>query len=102
MHLVTVGCLKTTNATAKQLREKIGKHFLDITLRRALREVGLGACVQQKKLLLAKKRVLARLSFAHKYKNWTVDDWRHVIFNDDTKINLINSNGKSRCWLRKG
>ena len=37
-------------------------------LTRALREAGLGACVQQKKPLLAKKHVLARLSFAHKYK----------------------------------
>lgn len=83
VHLVTAGCLKTASAAAKQLREKTGKHFSDITLRCGLREAGLGACVQQKKPLLAKRHVLARLSFAHKYKNWTVDDWRWVIFSDD-------------------
>jgi hypothetical protein len=55
VHLVIVGHLKTPSAAAKQLREKFGKHFLDITLMRALREAGLGACVQQKKSLLAKK-----------------------------------------------
>jgi transposase len=102
VHLVTAGRLKTASAAAKQLREKTGKHFSDITLRRALREAGLGACVQQKKPLLAKRHVLARLSFAHKYKNWTVDDWRRVIFSDETKINLINSDGRSWCWLREG
>ena len=95
MHLVTAGRLKTASAVAKQLREKTGKHFSDMTLRRALREVGLSACVQQKKPLLAKRHVLARLNFAHKYKNWTVDDWRRVIFSDETKINLINSDGRS-------
>jgi hypothetical protein len=102
VHLVTAGCLKTTSATAKQLREKIGKHFSYVTLRRALREAALGACVQQKKPLLAKRHVLARLNFAHKYKNWTVDDWRRVISSDETKINLFNSDGRSWCWLREG
>lgn len=102
VHLVIAGCLKTASAAAKQLREKTGKHFSDITLRHGLREAGLGACVQQKKPLLAKRHVLARLNFAHKYKNWTVDDWRRVIFSDETKINLINSDGMSWCWLREG
>ena len=95
MHLVTAGCLKTASAAAKQFREKTSKYFSDITLRHALREAGLDASVQQKKPLLIKRHVLARLSFAYKYKNWTVDDWRRVIFNDETKINLINSDGKS-------
>jgi hypothetical protein len=67
-----------------------------------LRKAGLGVCVQQKKPLLVKRHVLARLSFAHKYKNWIVDDWRRVILNDETKINLINSDGRSWCWLREG
>ena len=32
VHLVTTGRLKTASAAAKQLREKTGKHFSDITL----------------------------------------------------------------------
>lgn len=31
-----------------------------------------------------------RLIFARKYKSWTSNDWRSVIFSDETKINLIN------------
>ena len=67
-----------------------------------MRGSGLGACVQQKKYLLAKRHLFARLSSAHKYKNWTVDDWRRVIFSDETKINLINLDGRSWLWLREG
>jgi len=40
VHLVTAGRLKTASVVAKQLREKTGKYFSNITLRRALREAG--------------------------------------------------------------
>jgi hypothetical protein len=65
---------QNSKCSCKTTLRKKCKHFSNITLRRALREVGLGACVQQKKPLLAKRHVIVRLTFAHKYKNWTVDD----------------------------
>lgn len=35
-----------------------------------------------------------RLKFAKEHVNWSVDQWRAVIFSDETKINLLNSDGK--------
>lgn len=102
VHLVTAGGVKTASAAAREIRNQSGEFFSNITLRRAFREAGLVARVQQKKPLLAKKHILARLNFAHRYKNWTTDDWRRVIFSDETKVNLINSDGRSWCWLTEG
>jgi hypothetical protein len=48
--------------------------LFDIIVRRALREVGLGAQVQQRKPFLSCKHVLACLRLAQKYENWTIDD----------------------------
>jgi len=45
-------------------------------MRLALKEVGLGAQVQQKKPFLSHKRVLVRLRFAQTHENWTIDDWK--------------------------
>ena len=42
----------------------------------ALREVGLGAQVQQRKPFLSHKHVLARLRFAQRFENWILDDWK--------------------------
>ena len=34
------------------------------------------------------------LNFALKYKEWTVEDWKRVIWLDETKINRIASDGR--------
>jgi hypothetical protein len=59
-------------------------------MRRALREAGLGAQVQQRKPFLSRKHVLACLWFAQRFANWTIDDWKCVIFSDETKINRFD------------
>ncbi|KAG1135407.1 hypothetical protein G6F37_013306 [Rhizopus arrhizus] len=30
---------------------------------------------------------------AKKYQNWTTDDWRRVVFSDETKVNIWGSDG---------
>ena len=35
----------------------------------------------------------ARLSWALEHRNWTMDDWKRVIWSDETKINRFNSDG---------
>ena len=67
-----------------------------------MREVGLGAQVQQRKLFLCWKYVLARLRVFQRYENWIIDNWARVIFNDETKINKSNSDGRSWCWIGDG
>ena len=97
--LVIEGRLGTTSAIAKQLWSKISKLLFGITVRRVLRE---GAQVQQRKPFMICEHVLARLRFAQKYENWTIDDRKRTIFNDETKINRCNSNGRLWCWIGDG
>lgn len=32
--------------------------------------------------------------------NWTVEDWKRVIWSDETKINFVGSDGKQLYWLK--
>lgn len=48
------------------------------------------------------KHVFACLRFAQRYENQTIDDWKHMIFSDETKIIKYNSNGRSRYWIGDG
>lgn len=37
-----------------------------------------------------------------KYQNWTVEDWKRIIWSDETKINRIGSDGKQWVWKQVG
>ena len=42
------------------------------------------------------------MEFALKYKDWTVEDWKRVIWLDETKINRLGSDGRSWVWKKPG
>ena len=42
------------------------------------------------------------MRFAQRYENWTIADWKHVIFSDEIKINRFNPDDRSWCWIGDG
>ena len=46
----------------------------------------------QKAISLSQK--LKQLSFAKDHEHWGVEDWKKVLFTDETKVNLVGSDGK--------
>jgi transposase len=97
---VTSGRLDTAVAANKLLKTELSINISDDTVRRALVEAGLEASPKEKKPLLSKKNVQARLDFAHRHQHWTIADWERVIWSDETKINRFCSDGRSWCWKR--
>jgi hypothetical protein len=49
-------------------------------IRRILRKNSFKAVVKKKKPLLSVRHRKARLAFAQKYREWTVEDWKRVIW----------------------
>lgn len=63
------------------------------TVRKAIRDVGLLAKKKVPKPKLTKKHIRYRKKFVDKYKDWTVDDYKRIVWSDETKINRFNSDG---------
>ena len=42
------------------------------------------------------------MDFALSYRDWTKEDWKQVIWSDETKINHIGSEGKKWAWKKTG
>ena len=61
------------------------------TVVRALNHCGLRAGEKKKKPGLSRRNIKARLEWAKQHKNWTVEDWKRVIWSDETKINCLES-----------
>ncbi|GES94169.1 IS630 family transposase [Rhizophagus clarus] len=72
------------------------------TIRRVLKRNGLHSRVKQKKPLLSKKHRKIRLTFAKKYQHWTVEDWKKVVWSDESKFQIFGSDGRSYCWKKPG
>ena len=56
--------------------------------------------IKVKKPLLTAKHMKRRLAWSKKYQNWTTDDWRRVVFSDETKVNIWGSDGCKYYWSR--
>lgn len=102
VRLVSSGKISNASEAQQHLKSEYNITLSSNSVRRALRRNGLQSRVKQKKPLLKKKHRQQRLLFAKKYKNWTVDDWKQVIWSDETTINLYGSDGRSYCWKRPG
>lgn len=72
------------------------------TVRRVLKKHSFKAVVKKKKPKLTAVQRKKRLAFALKYREWTVEDWKRVIWSDETKINRFGSDGKQYVWKQKG
>jgi hypothetical protein len=60
------------------------------------------AVVKRKCPLLKAAHRKAHLQFARYHANWTIEDWKRVLWSDETKINRIGSDGRVYVWKRKG
>ena len=53
------------------------------------------------KPLLSCKQKKKHLQFAQKYSKWTVEDWKQVIFSDESKFVMGYGNKGPRVWWQK-
>ena len=58
------------------------------------------AVVKKKTPLLTKKYQRERLDFALTHQYWTVEDWKKVVWSDETKINRLESDGRKWAWKK--
>lgn len=99
---ITAGRTKSSVAVRMKLEADLGIKVCNNTIRNALREAGLEAKEKETKPMLSPKNIKARLEFAKRHQNWTKDDWKRVLWSDETKINRFGSDGRSWCWVRDG
>ena len=72
------------------------------TLSHCLKEIGLHSCIRCQKPVLKPSHKAARLLWARRYQNWTVEDWKRVIWSDESAIVLGRKSRQHRCIRKKG
>ncbi|GFV59355.1 protein GVQW3 [Trichonephila clavipes] len=72
------------------------------TIRRRLTEVGLRSRRPLRRLPLTPHHRQCRLDFCRPRATWSVTDWRHVIFSDESRFSLSADDHRTRVWRRTG
>lgn len=88
------GHLRTLRDGQRFIQETDGVQVHVETIRRNLRDEGIRAYVQQKRPNLKPNHIQERLAFARTHINWTVDDWKRVMFSDESMISRVGSFGR--------
>lgn len=88
-----------TVQVTKALKNVTNQSISSQTVRRNLKEIGLRAVVKKKRPRLNKRHRRERLDWAERCKNYTLEDWKRVVWSDETKINRLGSDG--RKWVLK-
>ena len=60
------------------------------------------AVVKTKLPLLSARHHKARLDIAHAHKDWTLDDWKRVVWSEETNIKCLGSDGCKWVWKKSG
>lgn len=98
--------LRDRTSTSRSLNDLIREvrhvHISDRTVRRRFHEANLRSRRPATGPLLTRQHRVDRFRFARQYVGWNLNDWRRVLFTDETRIALRSPDGRSRVWRREG
>ena len=93
--------IKNAVQASKTLSTLNNNNITPQTVCNALKSTGMISVAKQRKLLLVARHRKARLEFAERHLEWTVEDWKKVLWSDETKINRFGSDGRDQVWIDK-
>lgn len=101
LRMFLYGNVITATEAARKLNGE-GTKISPDTIRRFLKNANFNSTLKKAALPLTPSRKKIRLAWAKAHKDWTVDDWKRVIFSDETKVNRLGSDGRRWTWVQKG
>ncbi|KAG1486748.1 hypothetical protein G6F54_013118 [Rhizopus delemar] len=100
IRLVTVKGQGNAVEARNTLENDLQKTVSVETARRSLRRSGLTSFVKPQKPLLSEVNRRKRLGWALNHVDWTMEDWKRVIWSDETKVNRFGSEANRKTWWR--
>jgi hypothetical protein len=102
IHLITSYKAENAVQVTKTLCNIINQPLSLNTVHQHLKKSGMKSVVKKKCPLLSAKHYKAHLDFAYAHKDWTIEDWKKVVWLDETKINCLESDGCKWVWKKVG
>ena len=85
---ITPGKCDTATQATKLLQESSNINVSAQSIQHLLKANGFKAKHKVKKPYISKKNQKKQLEFAKKHQHWTSDDWKCIIWSDETKLTV--------------
>ncbi len=92
-------CLENRRMSAAEVEGVGGK---SVSAQTKLHQIGLHGCRPRRKPFLKMMHKKAHKQFAKDKQNKDMDYWNHILWSEETKINLFGSDGVKRVWQQQG
>src|SRR5260221_4142266 len=99
-HLISSGKADNSTQVTKLLQNITNKSLSAETVCLKLKKAGWKAVVKKKRPMLSRHHRKERMDFAISHKEWTLEDWKRVVWSDETKVNRLGSDGRKWAWKR--
>ena len=93
---------KTSLDLAAELAQTSGKQVHSSTVRRSLIRNGLNGRVAVKKSHLRKGNKTKRFKFVQRHKNWSAEQWKSVLWSDESKFEIFGTKRLQYVRRRNG
>ena len=97
--LVLNGRRKVLRQLCEELNNMLEKPVCTRTVRRALKKLNFTGRIAARKPLLRKQNVRKRLVWARLHRDWTFEDWRKVLWTDESQFFIYGT--KRRFYVRR-
>lgn len=89
------------NIITQQFNNSLNGHISSRTVQRYLHKMGYMYSTKIKKPILTKTHKAKRMAWCKKFKHYTIADWRHVIFSDESTFYILKRKNKVMVWRTK-
>jgi len=97
--------LKNKESRRKKLAEitnivsaEINKPISERTVRRALHKENVHSRIPRRKPFISAINKAKRLAWAMERRHWTVEDWKKVVWTDESTFSQFQKSGWGRVW----
>jgi len=80
-----------------KVNSTLGTTLHNDTVRKYLHNEGFGSYATKKKPLLTEKQQAKRLRWCKQKRNW-VEEWKRIVWSDESRFCLFKSDGRTRVW----
>lgn len=96
--IITKNRRESVDKINKIFLESTGNDVCKRTIKKTLYEMGYNSRTALRKPNVSERNRIIRLKWARERRSWTMNEWKKIIWSDESRFTLFQNDGKVRVW----